>query len=43
MKRYFWDIDTDKSNPKQHPEYYMTRILEVGNRKAVDWLFRVFR
>jgi hypothetical protein len=39
---YFWDINTDKANPKKHPKYYMSRILEVGDRKAVNWLFSIF-
>ena len=39
---YFWDIDPESANPKNHPKYYMSRILEVGNKKAVNWLFRRF-
>jgi hypothetical protein len=42
ISRYFWDIDPDSANPKKHPKYYMSRILDVGNKKAVNWLFRVF-
>lgn len=42
IQGYFWDINPDTASPKDHPRYYMTRILEMGNRKAVEWLFRVF-
>jgi hypothetical protein len=42
ISRYFWDIDPDNANPKKHPRYYMNRILEVGDKKAVNWLFRMF-
>ncbi len=39
---YFWDINTDTATPRKHPRYYVSRILEEGNRKAVNWLFRLF-
>jgi hypothetical protein len=42
IRGYFWDIDPEKATPKKHPKYYMTRILEEGNKKAVSWLFRMF-
>ena len=42
VRGYFWDINTKKASPKKHPKYYMTRILEEGNREAVNWLFRVY-
>ena len=42
IRGYFWDIDTESASPKKHPRYYMTRILEEGNRQAVEWLFRTF-
>jgi hypothetical protein len=39
---YFWDIDPENTSPKKHPRYYMTRILEFGDKRAIKWLFRVF-
>jgi hypothetical protein len=42
IRGYFWDIDPHKASPKKHPRYYMTRILEYGDKKAVSWLFRVY-
>ena len=42
IRNYFWDINTNTASPRKHPRYYMTRILEIGNKRAVKWLFRVF-
>ena len=42
IRRYFWDIDPDNADPKKHPKYYVSRILEFGNKKAINWLFRMF-
>ena len=42
IRGYFWDIDPQTANPKKHPRYYMTRILEQGNERAVNWLFEIF-
>lgn len=42
IKTFFWDIDPKKALPKKHPRYYATRILEMGDRQAVNWLFRLF-
>jgi hypothetical protein len=42
VRGYFWDIDPESAIPKKHPKYYMTRILEEGDKQAVSWLFRMF-
>jgi hypothetical protein len=42
IRGYFWDINPDTASPKKHPRYYITRILEEGNKRAVHWLFRMF-
>ena len=42
IQKYFWDIDPLKANPKKHPEFYIKRLLEMGDKKAVSWLKRVF-
>ena len=42
IKKYFWDIETSKANPKKNPEYFITRILEMGDRSAFDWLKSIF-
>lgn len=42
LHKYFWDIDPKKATPKSHPEYYIKRILELGDQKAVNWAKRTF-
>lgn len=42
VQKYFWDIDSQKSKPKSYPEYYIKRILELGDKKAFSWLKIVF-
>lgn len=42
VRKYFWDINPKKSSPKSHPEYYIKRILELGDKKAFLWLKLVF-
>jgi hypothetical protein len=42
VQKYFWDINPQKASPKSHPEYYIERILEFGDQKAVDWLKFVY-
>lgn len=42
IRKFFWDINPQKAQPKQHPEYYIKRILELGDEKSVSWLKNVF-
>jgi len=42
IQKYFWDIDPQKASPKSHPEYYIQRILELGDERAVAWLKLVY-
>jgi len=42
IQKYFWDIDPKKAQPKKHPEYYIKRILEYGDKKSFAWLKTVF-
>jgi hypothetical protein len=42
LKTYFWDIDTDKFEPKDYPDYTIFRILELGDNFAVEWLKETF-
>lgn len=42
VQKYFWDIDPNKATPKKHSEYYIKRILELGDKKAFSWLKIVF-
>lgn len=42
ISKFFWDIDSQKANPKNHKKYYISRILDIGDTKAVSWLFKLF-
>ncbi len=42
IKKYFWDINTNKLNTKKYSTYIISRILEYGDSKAINWLFRVY-
>jgi len=39
LRPFFWDSDISKINIKEHKQYLMERILELGDEKAVQWLF----
>ncbi|MBU1159652.1 MAG: hypothetical protein ABIJ28_04285 [Patescibacteria group bacterium] len=43
LKKYFWDVDTDKLDIKTYPEYVILRVLEYGDATALRWLFRNFK
>jgi hypothetical protein len=42
ISRFFWDIDTSKSAPHKHKKYYILRILDKGDKKAVSWIIKMF-
>lgn len=42
VQKYFWDIDPHKASPKSYPEFYILRILELGDQRSVDWLKLVY-
>lgn len=42
VQKYFWEIDPQRARPKDYPEYYIRRILELGDKKAFLWLKGLF-
>jgi hypothetical protein len=42
LKPLFWDVNLDTFNPAAYPEYTSSRVLEWGDREAVDWLKETF-
>jgi hypothetical protein len=42
VQKYFWDIDPRQASPKSYPEFYILRILEMGDQKSVNWLKTVY-
>jgi len=35
----FWDIEPDRLDLQRNKEYVIERILELGDERAVRWLF----
>lgn len=42
LKKYFWEVDTKKLDPKKYPEYVIARILEYGRPEAIRWMRNTF-
>ena len=42
IRPFFWDSDIPKINIKEHKQCLIERILELGDEKAVQWLFSHF-
>lgn len=38
LLHFFWDIDTEKLNPKEKPEFVIERLLDKGDANAVSWV-----
>jgi len=38
----FWDIDLASFQPEANPDYTISRILELGDDTAVNWLRQTF-
>jgi hypothetical protein len=38
----FWEIDPEKLDTEEYPEYIMERILEYGTLEGVKWLRKTF-
>lgn len=38
LKRFFWDIRIEDANIANHKDYIVSRLLEFGDERAVDWL-----
>jgi len=42
IKKYFWEVDTKKLDPRKYPEYVIARILEYGDPRAIKWIWQSF-
>ncbi|MFH1759360.1 MAG: hypothetical protein ABH822_02255 [Patescibacteria group bacterium] len=42
IKKYFWDVDFEKLDKKKDAQYIIARILESGDEKAKQWLFKQY-
>ena len=39
LKVFFWDVELGKLELNQHRYFIISRILNEGNDRALDWLF----
>jgi hypothetical protein len=39
---FFWDTDPARLDLQQNKQYIIDRILELGDEKAVEWLFSIY-
>jgi hypothetical protein len=42
LRPFFWDSDPSKINLDKNSPYIIERILELGDERAVRWLFKTF-
>jgi len=42
LKKYFWDVDFERINLKEHEYYVIERLLEYGDLRAIKWLLKNF-
>ena len=42
FKRFFWETDFSKVDPKKHQTYIIERLMEYGDTKAYRWLVKNF-
>lgn len=42
LHKYFWDIDTKEADVNKKSKYFINRILEMGNMKAINWINKNF-
>ncbi|MBI1870897.1 MAG: hypothetical protein HYS07_06875 [Chlamydiae bacterium] len=43
LKKYFWDVNFTELKPQNRPVYIIKRILEYGDKVAVEWMFKNFK
>ncbi len=42
LKPFFWETDLEKVDIQLHKTYVIERILELGDKPAVEWLFSTY-
>lgn len=42
FRSLFWDINIETFDPVEFPQYTIARILEYGERGAIDWMRQTF-
>lgn len=42
LKKYFWDVDFSRLDPRRRSGFVVERILEFGDEGAVSWMARSY-
>ena len=42
LQSLFWETDWSRIDLQKNKRYIIERILELGDREAVDWLFSTY-
>lgn len=42
LKPFFWETDLEKVDIQLHKTYVIERILKLGDKPAVEWLFSTY-
>lgn len=42
LKKYFWDVEFRGLDLEKYRIYVLKRILEYGDKQAVDWMWKNF-
>ncbi len=42
LHKFFWDVDATKTNPAEHPQYVINRLLDKGDLEAARWVLKNF-
>lgn len=42
LKEYFWEVDFSKLDAEEYPKYVIARLLEHGDRRAIEWMRKNF-
>jgi hypothetical protein len=42
LQPLFWDVNIKEFNPKEHPDYTISRVLEFGDEAAFAWIKTIF-
>ena len=42
LQPFFWDVEARSFDPRSHPDYTISRLLEHGDRPEITWLRETF-
>lgn len=42
LRTFFWDVPVGDLSPVHHRDFILARLLEFGDREAIQWLFRTY-